>query len=522
MAMTLSCFTNSYGASGVWTAVEQIGETGIHHLELALRGHNFGGLVIPESAVITERTDDQTARSFVAHLDRFKVQISGCNVGGADIRTIEGVELTERRIRFAARWFGVSICVSGAGQPETAAERRTIVAHLRRLGESAAAEGVTLALETHKGPTQNAAAMLALMTDVDHPGVRLNFDTGNIAYYNQGFDPCDELDKVKYLVKNVHLKDNRGGFEDWYFPRAGRRRECQLREGAANPRERAIRRRLHHRDRRHRRRARARAGTAASANRQERPASQGLRVCPPVDSPGLCRKRSSWPFQGRTISRFDSPRRSGQMSGRAARQLANTISLGEEPPSKVVEDWGLAVSGLADLPASGRPLNPQASLWAPRRLGIHPGWISTQKNRIGLVGPMSNYASPPQLVEGVPYRDWKRCTGSPGGGGTSIAGSGSRPGSSRGSAMLVKRAVYETVGGLDERFGLGLFDDDDLAVRARRAGFELAVAHDLFIHHFGSRTFAGNGIDAERLLAGERPQVRGEVGDRGATVRLCR
>ena len=33
-----------------------------------------------------------------------------------------------------------------------------------------------------------------------------------------------------------------------------------------------------------------------------------------------------------------------------------------------------------------------------------------------------------------------------------------------------------------------------------RDGFELAVAHDLFVHHFGSRTFQGNGIDAERLL----------------------
>jgi hypothetical protein len=63
----------------------------------------------------------------------------------------------------------------------------------------------------------------------------------------------------------------------------------------------------------------------------------------------------------------------------------------------------------------------------------------------------------------------------------------------------MKRAVYEAVGGLDERFGHGFFDDDDLAERARRAGFELAVAHDLFVHHFGSRTFQGNGIDAERL-----------------------
>ena len=30
--------------------------------------------------------------------------------------------------------------------------------------------------------------------------------------------------------------------------------------------------------------------------------------------------------------------------------------------------------------------------------------------------------------------------------------------------------------------------------------FELAIARDLFVHHFGSRTFAGNGIDAEKLL----------------------
>jgi L-ribulose-5-phosphate 3-epimerase len=221
MKRTVSCFTNCYGESGVWTAAARIKDTGIDHLELALRGHNFGGLVIPESAVITEKADDQTAQAFCTHLLAHGVTISGCNVGGADIRTKEGVELTERRIRFAARWFGVKICVSGAGQPADAAERQTVIAHLRRLGDTAADCGVTLALETHKGPTQNAAAMLELMSDVDHPHVRLNFDTGNIAYYNRSADPCAELEKVKHLVRNVHIKDNRGGFEDWFFPAVG-------------------------------------------------------------------------------------------------------------------------------------------------------------------------------------------------------------------------------------------------------------------------------------------------------------
>jgi inosose dehydratase len=218
---TVSCFTNSYGPAGVWAAAERIRLAGIDHLELALRGHDFGGLVIPESAVVTERADDAMVERFRSHLDRHGVAISGCNVGGADIRTEEGVELTERRIRFAARWFGVDVCVTGAGHPSDGSERAAVVQHLRRLGDVAAASGITLALETHKGLTQNATAMLALMEDVDHPNVRLNFDTGNIAYYNRGADPCAELERVKQLVRNVHVKDNRGGFEDWYFPALG-------------------------------------------------------------------------------------------------------------------------------------------------------------------------------------------------------------------------------------------------------------------------------------------------------------
>lgn len=221
MNRVVSCFSNCYGPSGVWAAVENIRRAGVDHLELALRGHNFGGLVIPESAVVTEKTDDATASAFCAHLEKHGVKVSGCNAGGADIRTEEGVALTERRIRFAARWFGVRMVVSGAGQPADAAERRTIADHLKRIGDTAGALGITVALETHKGPTQNAQAMLALMREVAHPHVLLNFDTGNIAYYNEGANPVDELEQVKHLVRNVHLKDNRGRFEDWYFPALG-------------------------------------------------------------------------------------------------------------------------------------------------------------------------------------------------------------------------------------------------------------------------------------------------------------
>ncbi len=221
MAHLISCYTNCYGPAGVREAVARVRDAGIHHLELAMRGHDFGGLVIPEEVVVTEKADDATAAEFVAWLHRHDVQVSGCNVGGADIRTAEGVSLTERRIRFAKRWFQVKVVVSGAGQPTDEAERKVVLDHLGRLGDLAAELGLTIALETHKGPTQNARAMLDLMGDLKHPAVRINFDTGNIAYYNEGADPVRELEKVAPFVANVHVKDNRGRFEDWFFPALG-------------------------------------------------------------------------------------------------------------------------------------------------------------------------------------------------------------------------------------------------------------------------------------------------------------
>ncbi len=243
MKRVVSCYSNSFGPPGVRAAVGGVAEAGLSYVELALRAHDFGGLVIPESAVVTEKADERTVAEFRDLLRSKGVEVSGCNIGGADIRTAEGFELTARRLRFAQSAFGAPVAVSGAGQPTNDEERRVVVGHLKRLGDLADEVGIDLTLETHKGPTQNARAMLALMAEVDHPRVRLNFDTGNIAYYNQGADPVAELEQVKHLVRSVHLKDNRGGFEDWYFPAIGdggavdfrRIREILDGEGFAGP-----------------------------------------------------------------------------------------------------------------------------------------------------------------------------------------------------------------------------------------------------------------------------------------------
>ena len=109
MKRLVSCYSNCFGADGVRAAARQIGGTGIHHLELALHGHDLGGLVIPESAVVTEKASDAEARAFVELLARLGVGISGCNVGGASLLTSEGLAQTRRRLECARRWSGVAL-----------------------------------------------------------------------------------------------------------------------------------------------------------------------------------------------------------------------------------------------------------------------------------------------------------------------------------------------------------------------------------------------------------------------------
>jgi hypothetical protein len=67
--------------------------------------------------------------------------------------------------------------------------------------------------------------------------------------------------------------------------------------------------------------------------------------------------------------------------------------------------------------------------------------------------------------------------------------------------LAMRREVFETLGPLDERYEIGLLEDDDYSARARAQDLRIVCAEDIFTHHFGQATFS------ELLVDGRYPDL---------------
>ncbi len=70
--------------------------------------------------------------------------------------------------------------------------------------------------------------------------------------------------------------------------------------------------------------------------------------------------------------------------------------------------------------------------------------------------------------------------------------------------VLIKRDLFDILGEISGVYGLGNFEDDDFCLRARLAGYTLAIQPKSFVFHFGSRTFKEQKISHDNLMERNR------------------
>lgn len=122
---------------------------------------------------------------------------------------------------------------------------------------------------------------------------------------------------------------------------------------------------------------------------------------------------------------------------------------------------------------------------------VTPRWLENMQRclysdeKVGIVGPLTNYASGEQQVH-VTYQNLH-----------DFADEFNQPDSSKwreierivGLCMAFKRELMLKIGLLDEQFSPGHYEDDDFCYRAQIAGYRLLIAGDVFVHHHGSASF---------------------------------
>lgn len=136
---------------------------------------------------------------------------------------------------------------------------------------------------------------------------------------------------------------------------------------------------------------------------------------------------------------------------------------------------------------------------------VSPDWLdrmtqcAESERTIGMVGPLSNTASWQSVPLLEENGDWA-CNPLPAGMSVEEMGLLVAARSARlypripflnGFCLLIKRALIDDIGYFDEAtFGRGYGEENDYCLRARAAGWELAVADDAYVYHAQSRSYS--------------------------------
>ena len=135
---------------------------------------------------------------------------------------------------------------------------------------------------------------------------------------------------------------------------------------------------------------------------------------------------------------------------------------------------------------------------------VTPGWVATlvghlqRTPTLGMLGPVTNNIGNEARID-IRYDDMEQMLQAAADYTARHAGQLTPLHTAAFFCVAMPRGVYEKVGELDEAFGIGMFEDDDYCRRVQQAGWSIACADDVFIHHHLSASF--NKIKQEKRQA---------------------
>lgn len=211
MINRLGANTGSYHHHSLATALEGIAAAGYRHVELAA----IPGVVEHVPLTADERTISRVLRQLNA-AGLIPISLAA----HSDLTTPAGLADARRALRLCEK-LGVGIMNTAVGGPSNEDEdEAAFLRGIHGLAEEAAACQVVIGIEIHGTLTGTGLKTRLLLEKVNHPTVRINYDTANSEYF-AGVPAEADLPDALPLIAHCHLKDKVGGARIWDFPALG-------------------------------------------------------------------------------------------------------------------------------------------------------------------------------------------------------------------------------------------------------------------------------------------------------------
>ncbi len=204
--------TNSYHTHSLKEALEGIAAAGFHYVELS---------------AVTGWTEHLSLEADAKTLGGVQRMLNTLNLiplslsGHSDLTTKDGLALGLKAVDLCER-IGIDILNTAIGGHYSENEDESaFMGNIHQLADYAAARNIAIGIEIHGDITSSGKKTIPILQKIGRDNVRINYDTANIEFYDNGTKAIDDLETAIPYMIHCHLKDHIGGARDWNFPAVG-------------------------------------------------------------------------------------------------------------------------------------------------------------------------------------------------------------------------------------------------------------------------------------------------------------
>ena len=213
MKNKIGVVTSTYPNYNADEAMAGIAAASFKYVELASAPAYFNHILpLPEEATETD------VRDLLAKCEGYGLELY-CIAGHTRLLTENGTANFLTVLDYA-NMADVRFVTTDVGEIKGEDDKKSFYREIAQIADYAQSKNVTVCLEMHGSWCNNGKTGAVIVEKVNHPNVRLNYDTANVSLYG-GVWAVDDMKYALPYMGFMHIKDVGGELKEWNFPALG-------------------------------------------------------------------------------------------------------------------------------------------------------------------------------------------------------------------------------------------------------------------------------------------------------------